>query len=113
MGSHLPDCKSPAPTQTVTFPRRLWVIRVPGTLSYQVCKDDEELSTPYISLAEHEALLSPAVSEEKCRHDRAEELEAVLWNIAHPPKGCAPDWGQKIAKAVLSEKARPDRNKDG
>jgi hypothetical protein len=56
---------------------------------------------------ELKAAHAPAVSEEKCRHDRAEELEAVLWNIANPPKGCAPDWGQKIAKAVLSEKARP------
>lgn len=40
------------------YPRRLFIIQSPDSLSYQVCKDDEELSTPYISLAEHDARMA-------------------------------------------------------
>jgi len=47
------------------FPRRLWIIKAPMTLSYQVCKDDEELSTPYMSVAEHEARVKDLDRENK------------------------------------------------
>ena len=39
------------------FPRRLWIIKEFGTFRYQVCKDEEELSIPYISLTEHEEIV--------------------------------------------------------
>lgn len=37
------------------YPRRLFIIQSPNNLSYQVCKDEEELSVTYVSFAEHAA----------------------------------------------------------
>jgi len=38
----------------MTLPKKLSILRSQDSLKYQVCEDEEELSTPYILLSEHE-----------------------------------------------------------
>lgn len=88
----------------MTFPRRLWILKEAGTLRYQVCKNNEELSVPYLSVAEHDA--------------EVKKLREALEKIAAPTYGtelCNSDVenneilarhhfiNQKIAREALKE----------
>lgn len=78
---------------------KLYIIHVPGTLAYQVCKDEEELSVPYVpesKLAAAEAKLAAFESSPRQCNSGHTTLPLRLWDCPV----CTDDLRTRIMRLV-------------
>lgn len=80
---------------------KLFIIRVPGTVSYQVCKDEEELSIAYVPLIQLEALQKLTDELREAATALRIAQKAYMADRGNNDKGKAVGEAAKVLDAVL------------